>query len=805
VMRLERSLLTLHLEDFPPATHRSVPLPEQPDVAASTAAREREVLEGVSVFNWTKRIQAKKWAAEAGLHDAQAQRHEDMRARDEQQLGVDDEWARLLAHDSDAVHGALEAAFEDNQSPAACVDVGEQDGMRFATILILFGSADLVPERRPDLTPTGRPTLRKRTKTERNDFYVQALGSTVLATVREAFAVAPSVTDIPVVVLKVDKDAADSERRLEWIYSAQFLRKETTALPWQSLNPAEVLPLVPYARMQRRGAAREVVGMPIADEPGIAKIVAAVSAADSGSEPPAGLAGLGNVAVTHPPAGAPTTQFDSPGSEIPKPYWQAPRETPPTQPRNSWAGTPTGNRMKSLAPYMRVLAGMFAGICLWLALTEVVNGDIGQTVTQLLFAAALGYLAVGQSIRVHRARVKAERDALAARADAGNAAFLAGDPAAFAPPPPLPEKPKMRRGVVTAAVIAAVVVLIGIIADLSVGLDDPSQARDHSAPPSPTSAPAAAPTQVRIDQEAAAPPLSSTTADSPPAQAADAQSSATLAKLATLAVKGRAPKTGYDRSRFGDAWTDDVTVADGHNGCDTRNDILRRDLIAVEIKPDSNGCAVLSGTLHDPYTDATVEFQRGDGSSSQVQIDHVVALSDAWQKGAQQWDAATLRNFANDPINLQATTASINQQKGDGDAATWLPPNNFYRCTYVSRIVDVKSAYGVWVTQAEHDAIARILSDCDTAASAPNPAETPTTVSVEAQPTDTPPPVLVPSAAAIDTPQFVPPPVEPTTVGSPAYYPNCKAAKAAGAAPLYAGQPGYRPGLDRDDDGVACE
>ena len=276
-----------------------------------------------------------------------------------------------------------------------------------------------------------------------------------------------------------------------------------------------------------------------------------------------------------------------------------------------------------------------------------------------------------------------------------------------------------------------------------------------------------------------------------PAQA-DAKSSATLAKLATLAVKGRAPKTGYDRSRFGAAWTDDVTVADGHNGCDTRNDILRRDLVAAEIKPGSNGCAVLSGTFHDPYTDTTVEFQRGDGTSSKVQIDHVVALSDAWQKGAQQWDAATLRNFANDPINLQATTGSINQQKGDGDAATWLPPNKSYRCTYVLRIVDVKSAYGLWVTQAEHDAIARILSDCDTAASAPNPAETPTTASVEAQPPD--------------TPQYVPPPAEPTTeVGSLVYYPNCKAVEAAGAAPLYAGQPGYRPGLDRDGDGVACE
>lgn len=185
-----------------------------------------------------------------------------------------------------------------------------------------------------------------------------------------------------------------------------------------------------------------------------------------------------------------------------------------------------------------------------------------------------------------------------------------------------------------------------------------------------------------------------------------------LATLDTLPVKGRAPKTGYERSRFGDSWTDDVTVADGRNGCDTRNDVLRRDLVDVVIKPDTNGCTVLSGVLNDPYTGTTVDFVRGPGSSAQVQIDHVVALSNAWQTGAQQWDDMTRRNFANDPRNLQATIGWVNQQKGDGDAATWLPPDKSYRCTFVTRIVDVKAAYGLWVTPAEHDAIARVLADC---------------------------------------------------------------------------------------------
>lgn len=198
------------------------------------------------------------------------------------------------------------------------------------------------------------------------------------------------------------------------------------------------------------------------------------------------------------------------------------------------------------------------------------------------------------------------------------------------------------------------------------------------------------------------------TADPVPVGAADG--SAELAKLETLPIKGRAPKIGYTRALFGPAWSDDVAVPFGHNGCDTRNDILRRDLVDIEIKPGTNDCVVLSGVLNDPYTGTAIFFQRGRESSRAVQIDHIVALSDAWQKGAQQWDEPTRRSFANDPLNLQATSGPINEQKGDGDAATWLPPNKSYRCAYVSRIVAVKSGYGLWVTQAEHDAIERILT-----------------------------------------------------------------------------------------------
>src|SRR5919205_453241 len=176
--------------------------------------------------------------------------------------------------------------------------------------------------------------------------------------------------------------------------------------------------------------------------------------------------------------------------------------------------------------------------------------------------------------------------------------------------------------------------------------------------------------------------------------------------LATLPVKGRAPKTGYERALFGPTWADV-----DQNGCDTRNDILRRDLTEVTYT-SSVPCTVKTGILADPYTGTTISFVRGTTTSSAVQIDHVVALSDAWQKGAQLLSTEVRTAFANDPLTLQATDGPTNQQKGDGDAATWLPPNKGFRCEYVARQVSVKARYELWVTQAEHDAIAGILAGC---------------------------------------------------------------------------------------------
>ena len=237
-----------------------------------------------------------------------------------------------------------------------------------------------------------------------------------------------------------------------------------------------------------------------------------------------------------------------------------------------------------------------------------------------------------------------------------------------------------------------------------------------------------------------------------------------LAAVGELEVRGRAPRTGYEREEFGDGWVDT-----DRNGCDTRNDVLARDLTGERFRRGSD-CVVVSGTLDDPYSGRTIEFRRGEGTSDDVQIDHVVALSDAWQKGAQRWDADRRTTFANDPLNLLAVDGPLNQQKGDGDAATWLPPNTSYRCAYVARQVAVKTGYGLWLTRAERNAAATVLAGC--------------------------PDEPLPGAPSDGAARTAPPPTA---------YADCDAVRAAGAAPIRRGEPGWNDAFDGDGDGLGCE
>ena len=180
-----------------------------------------------------------------------------------------------------------------------------------------------------------------------------------------------------------------------------------------------------------------------------------------------------------------------------------------------------------------------------------------------------------------------------------------------------------------------------------------------------------------------------------------------LSIIEAQVTKGRAAKTGYSRAQFGQTWADV-----DRNGCDTRNDILKRDLTGEVFKEKTRECVVLSGTLVDPFSGETINFVRGNVSSMEVQIDHVVALSNAWQTGAIKLSIKDRTAFANDPMNLLAVKGRLNSQKGDGDAATWLPPLKSFRCDYVARQIAVKIKYKLWFTAPEKEAMIRILKSC---------------------------------------------------------------------------------------------
>ena len=171
--------------------------------------------------------------------------------------------------------------------------------------------------------------------------------------------------------------------------------------------------------------------------------------------------------------------------------------------------------------------------------------------------------------------------------------------------------------------------------------------------------------------------------------------------LEKLEVKGRAPKTGYARTEFYDGWP----IIDG---CSLRQRILKRELGDTAIL---DGCDVIAGEFDEPYI-GEHRILKNKSDVAKIQIDHVVALSDAWQKGAQYKDYETRNAIATDPLNLLAVDGAANEQKSDGDAATWLPKNKKFRCQYVARQVSVKFKYGLWVTEAEKQAILKVLTNC---------------------------------------------------------------------------------------------
>ena len=174
--------------------------------------------------------------------------------------------------------------------------------------------------------------------------------------------------------------------------------------------------------------------------------------------------------------------------------------------------------------------------------------------------------------------------------------------------------------------------------------------------------------------------------------------------LEKLEIKGSAPKTGYSRDEFYSTWP---TI----DGCSLRQRIIKREMGETAVLGSDN-CTVVSGEFDEPYTGSHMVFHEKSDFSSGIQIDHVVALSDAWQKGAQNISKDERYNLATDPLNLLAVDASTNQKKSDGDAASWLPSNKTFRCQYVARQISVKYKYHLWVSQAEHDMAEKILLNC---------------------------------------------------------------------------------------------
>lgn len=189
-----------------------------------------------------------------------------------------------------------------------------------------------------------------------------------------------------------------------------------------------------------------------------------------------------------------------------------------------------------------------------------------------------------------------------------------------------------------------------------------------------------------------------------------------LARVPVVAVRPQVP--GYERGCangqrcvFGPAWSDDHPGPGGHDGCDTRNNVLARDLVDATFRDGTHGCVVVSGTLADPYSGRRIEFRKSDAQA--VQIDHVYSLAAAWDLGAAHWSLERRRQFANDiTFNLLAVGGADNEAKGDHTPSDWLPPAPAYHCFFAGKYLGVAVRYGLPITAADHEVLHRVARGC---------------------------------------------------------------------------------------------
>ncbi|WP_394941099.1 DUF4236 domain-containing protein [Psychromicrobium sp. YIM B11713] len=269
---IEHGLVTLHFEEFPSAAPHQVTPPLLTDAELLSRQWQNTAAKKISFFKRSARKTARFEADQAARIEAHRVDTANQQEYERQLAAANHQWQLLLAHEPQTVVSVLDQAFSDNSSEATCIDAGVEENKRYATVVVIFGPASVIPERTPSTTPSGKATTRKRTKTERNALYVKALGSTVLVTVKEAFAVAPSLDEVRMLVLRRDIEASTPENYLSVIYSAVFDRISTNAQPWRRLDPGEQLVSASEAKFQRKGTAGDVVAIPV-DEPELAQLI----------------------------------------------------------------------------------------------------------------------------------------------------------------------------------------------------------------------------------------------------------------------------------------------------------------------------------------------------------------------------------------------------------------------------------------------------------------------------------------------------------------------------------------------------
>jgi hypothetical protein len=274
VSDFERNIVSAHLEDFPPAERGSVP-PEQPvDENALRKEFEARELAGISIFKRAERKAAKE-RAELALGEAlkaERTRHQETRRVLEEELDV--AWNELLRNVPERVLGALESAFEDNEIPAAAVDCRGD----VATIVLLAIPQSVIPEKKAAMTPSGAPTLKKRTKTEAAELYVSIVASHSLATIKETFAVAPGLGSVVLLVIRREPSAGLGADRLTTLFCGTIARELIEPADWQRIDLVRVLDEVPGALMRRSGRAGELQPLDLSDEPELAAVVEQIEA-----------------------------------------------------------------------------------------------------------------------------------------------------------------------------------------------------------------------------------------------------------------------------------------------------------------------------------------------------------------------------------------------------------------------------------------------------------------------------------------------------------------------------------------------